>query len=98
MKSHKINITIDARLILNQMTGIGNYLTHLINALLEIDSFNRYKVLLNDLLNDSHPIKMIRTTSNALNKNLQELNNILIMLCFITGTIFKTINTDDYIT
>ena len=37
-----MQIVIDARLILNQTTGIGNYLTNLINALLKIDLETHY--------------------------------------------------------
>ncbi|MCI0495119.1 glycosyltransferase family 4 protein [candidate division KSB1 bacterium] len=50
-----MNITIDARLALNTMTGIGNYLIHLIEALLSIDAKNKYRILIRESLNQDHP-------------------------------------------
>lgn len=51
-----MNITIDARLILNSMTGIGNYLIHLVEALLSIDKKNVYHILVQNNINQNHPI------------------------------------------
>lgn len=49
-----MNITIDARLALNTATGIGNYLIHLIGALLSIDAKNMYRILIREDLNRDH--------------------------------------------
>ena len=54
-----MQIVIDARLILNQTTGIGNYLTNLINALLKIDLENHYTLLLNEKLDSNHPVDLL---------------------------------------
>ncbi|MCU0644036.1 MAG: glycosyltransferase family 4 protein [bacterium] len=51
-----MNITIDARLVLNTMTGIGNYLIHLIEALLKIDTKNLYRIVIDENLNQDHPV------------------------------------------
>jgi len=51
-----MNITIDARLVLNTMTGIGNYLIHLIEALLTIDTKNLYRMLVSEKLEPNHPV------------------------------------------
>lgn len=51
-----MNITIDARLVLNTMTGIGTYLIHLIEALLTIDTKNSYRMLVSDKLEPNHSV------------------------------------------
>jgi len=51
-----MKILIDARVVINQQTGIGNYTYNLIKHLLEIDKKNRYIVLINQELNKSHSI------------------------------------------
>lgn len=51
-----MNIVIDARLILNNNTGIGTYLIHLIEALLEIDKKNHYVLFIDKKLKENHPV------------------------------------------
>jgi len=53
-----VNIIIDARLILNNNTGIGSYLIHLIEALLEIDQKNHYVIFIDKKLRESHPVSL----------------------------------------
>lgn len=52
-------ILIDARLILNDTTGIGNYLTNLIISLLEVDQKNEYTILINESLETNHCINRL---------------------------------------
>lgn len=46
-----MNIVVDGRLILGQITGIGQYMTLLIRSLLKIDTRNNYTLFLNQELN-----------------------------------------------
>ncbi len=51
-----MKICYDARAILNQKTGLGNYAFSLLKSLLAIDKDNLYKVLVYDGLDNNHPI------------------------------------------
>ena len=51
-----MKILIDARVILNQQTGIGNYTHNLTKHLFEIDKTNKYTILVHSSLKKNHPI------------------------------------------
>jgi len=52
-----MQICFDARVIIDQLTGLGNYTYNLFKHLLMLDSENEYIVLINRSLTDQHPIK-----------------------------------------
>lgn len=54
-----MNIVVDARLILDQVTGIGHYLRNLIQHLLVIDKRNRYTLFLNQKLSSENPLRSL---------------------------------------
>jgi len=49
-----MKICFDARVIINEKTGIGNYSMNLLRALLELDRANQYVVLIHQGLNTDH--------------------------------------------
>ncbi|MFZ5516350.1 MAG: glycosyltransferase family 4 protein [Candidatus Zhuqueibacterota bacterium] len=51
-----MKICFDARVIINEKTGIGNYSLNLLRSLLELDQQNLYTVLVNSRLDDDHEI------------------------------------------
>jgi len=55
-----MKICIDARLVLNKVTGIGYYLTNLIDTLAKVDNHNTYTIFLNKRLATDHPLRTIR--------------------------------------
>ena len=52
-----MRICFDARVIIDKLTGLGNYTYNLVKHLLMLDSENEYIVLINRSLTDQHPIK-----------------------------------------
>ena len=52
-----MRICLDARVIIDKLTGLGNYTYNLVKHLLMLDSENEYIVLINRSLTDQHPIK-----------------------------------------
>ena len=52
-----MQICFDARVIIDQLTGLGNYTFNLFKHLLMLDRENEYIVLINRSLTDQHPIK-----------------------------------------
>ena len=52
-----MQICFDARVIIDKLTGLGNYTYNLLKHLLMLDSENEYTVLINRSLTDHHPIK-----------------------------------------
>lgn len=51
-----MKIYLDARVIIDKQTGIGNYTYNLLKHILEIDHENEYTVLVNRSLSRNHPI------------------------------------------
>ncbi|MBD3340849.1 MAG: hypothetical protein GF353_17200, partial [Candidatus Lokiarchaeota archaeon] len=58
-----MKICYDARALLNQKTGLGNYTFSLLKSLLAIDKDNLYKVLVYDGLDKNHPIHQLNQSN-----------------------------------
>lgn len=54
-----MKICYDARVIIDQQTGLGNYTFNLLRSLLEIDKKNLYVVFINKHLRKDHPIQLL---------------------------------------
>jgi len=64
-----MKILIDAHLSENKITGIGRYLNCLIKEILNIDKKNKYIILLNNQINQKHPLNNI-TSPNVTKKTV----------------------------
>ncbi len=62
-----MNVLIDSRLVINKTTGIGSYLSNLIESILNMDKENKYILLLKSKLFHGHKIRKIED-SNLLKK------------------------------
>ncbi|NOZ62198.1 MAG: glycosyltransferase family 4 protein [Calditrichaeota bacterium] len=54
-----MKICIDARVVINEKTGIGNYTYNLIKSLLQIDRKNEYLIYVFSGLAESHPLQKL---------------------------------------
>ncbi|MDZ7330774.1 MAG: glycosyltransferase family 4 protein [candidate division KSB1 bacterium] len=54
-----MKICIDARVIINHQTGLGNYTYNLIKSLLSIDQENSYLIFIGSSLRKDHPIHLL---------------------------------------
>jgi len=69
-----MKICFDARVIIDEETGLGNYTYNILKNLLEIDAENEYTALINKSLREDHPVKELQYKN--LKKNYVEIRQV----------------------